>query len=348
MSSGPAVVDVVARCRRRIRMVSAARRAGFTVPLAIVVVEGIVLAARPAAAQIATLSAAAMAVAGIAAAFAAVLRPLTMRAAAAELDTRLHLQDRIVTALHVVSDDDPMAQLVLRDAESHLGSISPRAVFPLEAPSHFGAMLIVMVCSTAVLLLITGTSGRSWLSAGGGTNGAAGAGSGRSGRSLRSGPNAQTADNRAPSVAETRPRQATQTAANRNDTPVGRESVRADADTDARGSARGGSGPRSGADARTTAPGRNATSAAGARDGGRGATGFSVDMASAAGGVNGVRSSTSPPAPPRASAATAPGDAAYRDQYRAASAHAQAAIAQERVPVRLRTYVSRYFVAIHP
>jgi hypothetical protein len=31
-----------------------------------------------------------------------------------------------------------------------------------------------------------------------------------------------------------------------------------------------------------------------------------------------------------------------------ASARAQTAIAQERVPARLRTYVRRYFVAIHP
>jgi hypothetical protein len=329
-------------------MVSVVRRAGFTVPVAIVVVEGIVLAAHPAPAQIAMLTTAAMAAAGIAAAFAAILRPLTMRAAAAEVDARMHLQDRIVTALQVVSDDDPMAQLVLRDAEAQLRHIRPRCAFPLEAPSHFGGMLTLVVCSTVVFLIITGAPGRSWLSAGGGTNGAAGAGSSRSGRSSKSGPNARTVDGPAPSVSETRPLQATQTAANRIDTPVGRESVRADADTDTRASGRGGSGSRSGADARTTAPGPNAASAAGARDGGRGATGVSEQTASAAGGVNGAQSSTGRPAPPRASAATAPGDAAYRDQYRMASARAQTAIAQERVPARLRTYVRRYFVAIHP
>jgi hypothetical protein len=329
-------------------VVSVVRRAGFTVPVAIVVVEGIVLAARPAPAQVAVLTTAAMAAAGIAAAFAAILRPLTMRAAAAEVDARLHLQDRLVTALHVVSDDDPMAQLVLRDAEAQLKQIRLRCAFPLEAPSHFDAVLTVVVCSTVAFLMIMGAAGRPWLSAGGGTNGAAGAGSSRSGRSSKSAPNAPTVDGAARSVSETRPLQATQTAANRTDTPVGRESVRADADTDARASGRGGSGSRSGADARPTAPGPNAVNAAGARDGGRGATGVSAQTASAAGGVNGALSSTERPAPPRASAATAPGSAAYRDQYRRASVRAQTAIAQERVPARLRTYVRRYFVAIHP
>jgi hypothetical protein len=38
----------------------------------------------------------------------------------------------------------------------------------------------------------------------------------------------------------------------------------------------------------------------------------------------------------------------YRDQYRIASGRAQSAVAQERLPARLRTYVKRYFVAIHP
>jgi hypothetical protein len=38
----------------------------------------------------------------------------------------------------------------------------------------------------------------------------------------------------------------------------------------------------------------------------------------------------------------------YRDQYRVASARAQTAIAREHVPTRLRAYVKRYFVAIHP
>jgi hypothetical protein len=50
----------------------------------------------------------------------------------------------------------------------------------------------------------------------------------------------------------------------------------------------------------------------------------------------------------RAARAAAPAGAAYRDQYRIASGRAQSAVAQERLPARLRTYVKRYFVAIHP
>jgi len=318
----------------------------LTLPLAIVVAEIIVLATRPAPAQTAMLAGAALAAAGITAAIGAILRPPTMRWAAAEVDARLHLQDRIVTALQVVGESDPMAQLLLRDAEARVAAMSPRRAFPLEAPSHFRAMLAVTVCGTVVFLLVTGAPGRSWLKAGGGANGAAGGGTGRSGRPAKSGPNAQIVEGAAPSASETQPRQATETAANRDDAPVGRESVRADQDT--RALARGPNGQRAGADPRIAAPGRDAGSAAGARDGGRGATGFSEQTASSAGGVNGPLSSTVRPRPHRAAPAPVPADAAYRGQYRTASARAEAAIAQERIPARLRTYVRRYFVAIHP
>ena len=101
-------------------------------------------------------------------------------------------------------------------------------------------------------------------------------------------------------------------------------------------------------DARASVPARDPGNAAGTRDGGRGATGFAERTASAAGGVNGAPTTNPHPASSRAAVAAAPGNAAYRDDYRMASARAQTAIAQERVPARLRTYVRRYFVAIHP
>jgi hypothetical protein len=64
--------------------------------------------------------------------------------------------------------------------------------------------------------------------------------------------------------------------------------------------------------------------------------------------VNGARNPNPVQTASRATPAAAPATAAYRDEYRSASARAQAAIGQERVPVRLRPYVKRYFVAIHP
>ena len=72
-------------------------------------------------------------------------------------------------------------------------------------------------------------------------------------------------------------------------------------------------------------------------------------MTAAAGGVNAgpLRDARTPVANgvPLTDPHTNPG---YAARYRAASAQAQAAIVQERVPPALRAYVKAYFVAIRP
>lgn len=339
------VVETVARCRRRMQLVSAARRAAVTIPMAIVAVELIALWMPLAPVQLVMLTLGAVALASIAAAIPSVLQAPSMRATAAAIDARLQLQDRTVTALQLADEHDPMAQLVIRDAGARLSAMSPRRAFPFEAPVQFGATMLFTVAATIVFLVIAGAPAGSWLTARAGSNGTAGAGAGRSGRSAKAGPNAQIVEGVAPSASVAQPRPSAPTSASRDDTPVGRESVRNDAETRARG--RGANETRA-LDPRASVPGRDPGNAAGTRDGGRGAAGFAERTVPAAGGVNGAPMSDPRPASSRAAAAAGVGNAAYRDDYRVASARAQTAIAQERVPARLRTYVRRYFVAIHP
>jgi hypothetical protein len=344
-TAGEIVVETVARCRRRIQLVAAARRAALTIPLAIVGVELVTLAMRLPAARFVILTATAGAMAAIAAAIPSVMRAPSMRATAAAIDGRLQLQDRIVTALQLVDESDQMARLVVRDAGAHLSAMSPSRAFPFEAPSHFGATLMATVAVTIVFLVIARAPAGSWLAARGGSSVSTGAGAGRSVRSAKPGSNARIVDGVAPSASEAPRRTSPPMAASREDIPAGRESKPNDADTRALG--RGANEPRA-VDPGPSTSGRDAGNAAGMRDGGRGAAGFTERMAPAAGGVNGALASIPRPAPGRAAVAAAPGNAAYRDEYRMAAARAQTAIAQERVPARLRTYVRRYFVAIHP
>ena len=358
------VVETVARCRRRMQLVSAARRAAVTIPMAIVAVELIALWMPLAPVQLVMLTLGAVALASIAAAIPSVLRAPSMRATAAAIDATLQLQDRTVTALQLVhaapsqlgvssesarsqlgAANDPMAELVIRDAGARLSAMSPRRAFPFEAPVHFGATMLFTVAATIVFLVIAGAPAGSWLTARAGSNGTAGAGAGRSGRSAKAGSNAQIVEGVAPSASVAQPRPSAPTSASRDDTPVGRESVRNDAETRARG--RGANETRA-LDPRASVSGRDPGNAAGTRDGGRGAAGFADRTVPAAGGVNGAPTSDPRPASSRAAAAAGVGNAAYRDDYRMASARAQTAIAQERVPARLRTYVRRYFIAIHP
>jgi hypothetical protein len=237
-----------------------------------------------------------------------------------------------------------MALLVVRDAAARLTSISPAAAFPFETPLHFRAAMIAAVIASLVFLIVASAPGSSWLTARGGSNGASGVGGGRAGRAATPGPNAQIVEGAAPSGSDPQ-RQPASTPEPPADPPVGRESTLHQTATQARG--RGGDEAPA-ADSAASAQRPDAGSASGATDGGRGASGFADQTATAAGGVNGSRHSKPLPTASRATPAAAPGTAAYRDDYRSASARAQAAIAQERVPVRLRTYVKRYFVAIHP
>jgi hypothetical protein len=340
-----AILTTVARCRMRMQLVAAARRAGITIPLAIVAVELFAVTSAAVPGQLVAIAGGAMALAVAIAALPSILRVPSIRTSAAAIDTRLRLQDSTVTAVQMLDDAEPMARLVVRDAAKRLSSVSPGRVFPFEPPVHFSAALAGALGATVLFVVMTAIRGQAGAPPNG-SDGIRSAGAAQSGRMGKPPSNAQVAEGAAaPAAVAAQPKASSQTPAAREDTPIGRESAKNDPAEQTLG--RSGSTPRA-VDADRSAPARDVGAAAGARDSGRGATGFAERTAAAAGGVSGTIDPNPAAATRRAARAPAPADAAYRDQYRIASGRAQSAVAQERLPARLRTYVKRYFVAIHP
>jgi hypothetical protein len=156
---------------------------------------------------------------------------------------------------------------------------------------------------------------------------------------------AQVAKGAAPSAVAAQPQASSQMPAAREDRPIGRESAKNDSSGQTLASRE--SATRT-IDVARSAAARDVGAASVARDSARGATGFAARTAAAAGGVSGRIDANPADGMRRAARKAAPASAAYRDQYRIASDRARSAVAQERLPARLRTYVKRYFVAIHP
>jgi hypothetical protein len=338
------ILSSVARCRVRMQLVAAARRAGITIPLAIVAVELFAGTSAAAPGQLVAIAGCALSLAVAIAALPSILRVPSVCTSAAAIDARLRLQDRTVTAVQMLGDTDPMARLVVRDAAMRLSTVSPGRVFPFEAPGHFRAALAGALSATVLFVVMTAVRGQAGAppDRSGGIRSAGAAQSGRMGKPPS---NAPVAEGAAPSAVAAQPQASSPTPAAREDTPIGRES--AQNNPSGQTLARSGSAARA-VDAARSAPARDVGAAAGARDSGRGATGFAARTAAAAGGVSGTIDTNPANAIPRAVRAAAPAGMAYRDQYRIASDRARSAVAQERVPARLRTYVKRYFVAIHP
>jgi len=338
------ILTTVARCRARTQLVAAARRAGITIPLAIIAVELFAITSAAAPGQLVGIAVGALALAVTIAALPSILRIPSVRTIATAIDARLRLQDRTVTAVQMLDDGDPMAQLVVRDAARRLSSVSPGAVFPFEAPLHFRGALAGAIGATGLFVVLTASRGQAGAPPTG-SNGIRSAGAAQSGRMGKPPSNAQVAEGAAPSAAAAQRKASSPIPATREDTPIGRESAKNDPAEQTL--ARNGSAPRA-VDAARPAPARDVGAAARMRDSGRGATGFAERAAAAAGGVNGATDPSLADAARRAARAAAPAGAGYRDRYRVASDRAQSAVAQERLPARLRTYVKRYFVAIHP
>jgi hypothetical protein len=263
------VLTTVARCRVRMQLVAAARRAGITIPLAIVAVELFALTSAAAPGQLVAIAGGALALAVALAALPSVLRVPSVRTSAAAIDTRLRLQDRTVTAVQMLDAADPMARLVVRDAAKRLSSVSPGRVFPFEPPLHFRAALAGALGATVLFVVMTASRGQA------GTppdvsDGIRSAGAAQSGRMGKPPSSAQVAEGAAPS-AVAQSQASSPTPAAREDTPIGRESAKNDSAEQTLG--RSGSAPRP-ADAARSTPARDAGAAAGARDSARGASGF--------------------------------------------------------------------------
>jgi hypothetical protein len=338
--------DLLRRCRRRLCLVAAVRYAGITLPIAIVSSEAIAFAITPGSAKLAILMAATIAIALAAALIAAMVRAPHLRDTAAALDTRLRLQDRMVTALQVSKDDDPMARLVLRDAASRVAGLSPAQAFPLEPPAHFRAMVAGAVSISVAFAVAGAAASPSWRIERAIGPGAAATGGGQQGRASRPGaPQSAASAERVPSVARpsSTPPAAVQQAARGTEPAVGRDLGRTPSALKAPGARGGSQASSTGAD--RDVPG--STAPAGAPAAGRGAVGEAQGPIQAAGGVKGesLRAAASTPS---ASAGDSPLSPAYAARYRTASARAQAAISQERVPASLAAYVKHYFIAIRP
>lgn len=79
---------------------------------------------------------------------AAVLRPVSVRAASQLLDRRLHLQERTSTALELalgVSPPSTLGARVIADAVDHLRAIQLRSAFPLRPPREAWWMMILAI-----------------------------------------------------------------------------------------------------------------------------------------------------------------------------------------------------------
>ncbi len=337
-----AAFELLRRCRRRLVVVGAVRRAGIALPFAIVLSETVALVARPAAVGLWAMIAAAVGLALIAALGAAMASAPSLRDTAAALDARLRLQDRMVTALQVAKDDDPMAALVLRDVASRTASVSPSQTFPFEPPAHFhaiGAATIVM----STIFVVASVISPAWRMGRASRVGSPVSGGAQRSRGARV-ETQQPAANTAPSASAPRPTGAPQIAARAAEPAVGRDLGRTPAGL------RGAAPPR-GSDAASAHDGREApggTVPTGAAVAGRGAAGASAEAVRTAGGVKGESLRTGAGAAADESPVDAPLSPAYAARYRTASARAQAAIAQERVPAGLATYVKNYFIAIRP
>jgi len=345
-AAGDTPFDLLRRCRRRQSLVAAVRYAGIALPIAIVSSEAMAFVARPGPATLAMAIASAVGLALAVALIAAMMRAPDLRQTAAALDARLRLQDRMVTALQVSNDDDPMARLVLRDAASRVAGLSPAQAFPLEPPAHFRAMLAGAVSISVAFAIAGAAASPAWRIDRGSGAGAATTGAGQQGRASRPGTPQSAAGAEAP-VSSARststPPAAPQHAARGTEPAGGRDLGRTP-------SALKASGARGGSQASSTSADREvpeSTVAAGASATGRGAVGDAQGPIQAAGGVRGesLRAAASAR---DASSGDSPLSPAYAARYRTASVRAQAAISQERVPAGLAAYVRHYFIAIRP
>ena len=223
----------------------------------------------------------------------------------------------------------------------------PVADLPLEPPARFGAIVAGTVSISVAFAIAGAAVSPAWRIERARGAGSAATGGAQQGRASRPGPQ-QPGVRVAPSPSGPRPSSAPQVTASQvtargTEPAVGRDLGRTPAGLKATAS-RGGTHSAS-ASADRDVPG--STVAAGAPAAGRGAAAETQGPVHAAGGVKGESLRTAASAA-EASVADSPLGPAYAARYRTASARAQAAIAQERVPAGLATYVKNYFIAIRP
>jgi len=287
------------------------------------------------------------------------------------VDAHFRLDDCAATALQFSDAQDPASRLVVVEASSRLRAMSP-SLLPLGGSASTGwASLATIATSILIVFVLAGSD--SPPASGSGTGTASNAAAGRRStpaQPARAGGAAArgetTATTEAPSSAA-----ATQVSG-RNEQPRTREGgaarpegQRTGADASATNSAdnRSGTAQPSAAPAPATSarqPSTTGTSGSG-RDASAGVTGRGAERArsgagrggngiasngAAAGGISGGAVVTSAAVTPVTAqpVSTTFDTPAYRSAY----ARAEAAVSDQRIPPRLRSYVRDYFVAIRP
>jgi hypothetical protein len=76
------------------------------------------------------------------------------RQIAAIVDARLALDERLVTALQYVDDQDAVSRLVVRDAAGRVAAVAPARVFPYHVPARLPMVAAVALAASACLTLI--------------------------------------------------------------------------------------------------------------------------------------------------------------------------------------------------
>jgi len=272
------------------------------------------------------------------------LRP-GLRDIAASIDARLDLQDRLVTALQFNTAADPFSQLVVRDAYSRVTAVRASDAVPFALPRGIrpaaaaAAVLAVMILVTTE---VPRWSPAGWTGTGGPgiTAGAAGAtarATSAVNQQVNSAGSSIAADNATePSSARQQPA-ADQTGATTQSAQA--RSLREMASPSNGGADQLERGSTTRGDGTNTNTAANTLNDAGVA-GGAASTSYEQRGGGVANAARSARS-TGTTAPP-------PDDSTYRAAYRSGRAAAESAVAQDRVPADLRSYVRDYFIAIRP
>ena len=323
------LIGAVARCRRRAASVAAARIASMSAALALLVVEVLAFAGWWPISPLATIGGIAFTAIAIAAAGGVMMTP-SLRTIAAIVDTRLHLHNRLATAMQFAADNDAVALLVVRDGIAAARHVDPAAAFPLSFPQALKPLAVVVV---AMPLLVV---------AGRGITSALGGGSADSSAGVAGAVGAPAA--RAPQSVRT-PRSATAPSAPADDRPAA-QSRAAALPAQSNTSANDPDAPEttSAPSSTTAGDGRIAAGQAVGDSAGRGAGGGAVGTGDGrrllmAGGVSGGDLSATRP---RAANSAGTGDVVAGVR----GVGPESAISQDRVPVRHRAYIRRYFTAL--
>ena len=343
--SGELLVTRLKALRRRATLVLFAQALCLSGGLAVLIAEALLVGG--AVHDAAAIGIAATAILLTAAASTILLRP-DLHGIAASVDARLHLQDRLVTALEFNAAIDPFSQLVTMDAHSRIAAVRASEAVPFALPLGIRVVSVAAAVVSGVMVVAITVAPR-WSSAGwtgfGGpgvtanTVGAAAAvisaqasqqgspGAGASNTTnarseLTAARQQQAASDQAgAATASARARSVSEVAA-----PSNSDTERLEHEATTRG------------DTTSTNISPNTPTDAGVA--GNAAT---TSQEQRGGGVaNGARAMRSP------GVAARPDDPAYRAAYRSGRAAAESAVAHDRVPADLRSYVRDYFVAIRP